>query len=66
MMTVVVVLCSVPALLGMPLLAAAMMRWSAATRLIYGACFAICFVVFVVALTHLATAGSTARSTAVA
>src|SRR6266566_2223875 len=52
MTPVVVALCSVSAFLGLPLLAAAM-RWSAATRVIYGACVAICLVVLVVALTQL-------------
>jgi hypothetical protein len=37
MTPVVVALCSVSAFLGLPLLAAATMRWSAATRPIYGA-----------------------------
>src|SRR5437773_3362063 len=62
MTPVVVVLCSVPALLGLPLLAAAVMRWSAASRLIYAACFVICLVVLVVALTQLASGGSTVSS----
>ena len=62
MTPVVVILCSVLALLGVPLLAAATMRWSAATRLIYGACLAICLVVFVMALTQLVNAGDTVSS----
>src|SRR5258707_10009882 len=62
MTPVVVALCSVPAFLGVPLLAAAAMRWSAATRLIYGACVIICLVVLVLALTQLLSAGSTASS----
>src|SRR5664280_1665085 len=56
MTPVVVALCSVSAFLGLPLLVAAGMRWSAATRPIYGACVAICLVVFVVALTQLLSA----------
>ncbi len=59
MTPVAVVLCSVPTLLGVPLLAAATMRWSAATRPIYGASLAICVAVLVVALTQLLTAGNT-------
>src|SRR5438045_3620818 len=62
MTPVVVTLCSVSAFLGLPLLAAAAMRWSAATRVIYGACVIICLVVLVVALTQLLSAGSTASS----
>src|SRR6266852_1615835 len=62
MTPVVVALCSVSAFLGLPLLAAAPMRWSAATRVIYGACVIICLVVLVVALTQLLSAGSTASS----
>src|SRR5881396_2684972 len=62
MTPVVVALCSVSAFLGLPLLAAAAMRWSAATRVIYGACVIICLVVLVVALTQLLSAGSTATS----
>ncbi len=62
MTPVVIVLCSVPALLGVPLLAAATMRWSAATRLIYGACLAICIGVFIMALTQLVNAGNTVSS----
>ena len=62
MTPVVIVLCSVPALLGVPLLAAATMRWSAATRLIYGACLAICIGVFIMALTQLVNAGNTISS----
>src|SRR5712691_3964975 len=53
MTPVVVALCSVSAFLGLPLLAAATMRWSAATRPIYGACLIICLVILVVALTQL-------------
>src|SRR5579859_6656042 len=48
-----VALCSVLAFLGLPLLAAVAMRWSAATRPIYGACFVVCLVILVVALTQL-------------
>src|SRR6266481_4767286 len=59
MTPVVVVLCSVSAFLGVPLLVAAVMRWSAATRPIYAACFVICLVILVVALTQLLSAGST-------
>src|SRR6266853_105401 len=62
MTPVVVALCSVPAFLGVPLLAAAAMRWSAATRLVYGACVIICLVVLVLALTQLLSAGGTASS----
>src|SRR6266853_1342674 len=62
MTPVVVALCSVPAFLGVPLLAAAAMRWSAATRLVYGACVIICLVVLVLALTQLLSASSTASS----
>src|SRR5713226_5487296 len=59
MTPVVVALCSVSAFLGLPLLVAATMRWSAATRPIYGACFVVCLVILVVALTQLLSAGST-------
>src|ERR1017187_9915788 len=59
MTPVVVALCSVSAFLGLPLLVAAGMRWSAATRPIYGACFVVCLVILVVALTQLLSAGST-------
>src|SRR6266849_1277868 len=62
MTPVVVALCSVSAFLGLPLLAAATMRWSAATRLIYGASLAICVVVLVMALTQLVNAGNTVSS----
>jgi hydrogenase-4 component B len=62
MTPVAVALCSVPAFLGVPMLAAAAMRWSAATRVIYGACVVICLVVLVVALTQLLNANSTASS----
>ncbi len=62
MTPVVIALCSVPVFLGLPLLAAAPMGWSAATRLIYGACLAISLVVFVVALTQLASASGAASS----
>src|SRR6266478_6607785 len=62
MTPVVVALCSVSAFLGLPLLAAAAIRWSAATRVIYGACVIICLVVLVVAFTQLLSAGSTASS----
>src|SRR6266566_315930 len=62
MTPVVVALCSVSAFLGLPLLAAAALRWSAATRAIYGACIIICLVVLVVALTQLLSAGSSASS----
>src|SRR5712692_2993788 len=58
MTPVVVALCSVSAFLGLPLLVAATMRWSAATRPIYGACFVVCLVILVVALTQLLIAGS--------
>ena len=53
MTPVMVALWSVPALLGVPLLAATTRRWSAATHLVYGACLAICLVVLAVALAHL-------------
>src|SRR5437879_10643007 len=53
---------TVSAFLGLPLLAASAMRWSAATRGIYGACVIICLVVLVVALTQLLSASSTASS----
>src|SRR6266567_151929 len=59
MTPVVVALCSVSAFLGLPLLAAATMRWSAATRPIYGACLIICLVILVVALTQLLSADRT-------
>ena len=59
MTPVVVALCSVSAFLGMPLLAAATMRWSAATRPIYGACLVVCLVILVVALMQLLSASST-------
>src|SRR6266566_1247755 len=59
MTPIVVVLCSVSAFLGLPLLAAAAMRWSAATRPIYGACFIVCLVILLVALSQLLSAGST-------
>src|SRR6266851_4028719 len=62
MTPVVVALYSVPAFLGVPLLAVAAMRWSAATRPIYGACVIICLVVLVLALTQLLSSGSTASS----
>jgi hydrogenase-4 component B len=62
MTPVVAALCSVPAFLGVPLLAAATLRWSAATRVIYGACVVICLVVLVVALTQLLSTDSTASS----
>src|SRR6266852_2455040 len=62
MTPVVVALCSVSAFLGLPLLAAAAMRWSAATRVIYGACVIICLVVLVVALTQLLSGDRTASS----
>src|SRR5260221_5125756 len=62
MTPVVVALCCVPAFLGVPLLAAAAMRWSAATRPIYGACFVVSLVVLVLALTRLLSTGSRASS----
>ena len=55
MTPVVIVLCSVPVFLALPLLAVALRGWSAATRPIYGACLAICLVIFVVALAQLAS-----------
>src|SRR5215471_12888003 len=58
MTPVVVALCSVSAFLGLPLLAAATMRWSVATRPIYGACFVVCLVIMVVALTQLLSTSS--------
>src|SRR5712671_383276 len=59
MTPVVVALCSVSAFLGLPLLVAAAMRWSAATRPIYGACFVVCLVILVAALVQLLSASST-------
>ena len=58
----VAVLCSVPALLGVPLLARPRWRWPAATRLIYGACLAICLVVFAVAAHPAGGAGNAVSS----
>ena len=62
MTPVVVAICSVLALLGLPLLAAAVMRRSAAPHLIYGACLVICLVVFAVALRQLESANSVVSS----
>ena len=62
MTPVVAVLCSVSAFLALPLLAAATMRWSAATRPIYAACLVLCLVVLVVSLTQLLSAGSPVSS----
>src|SRR2546429_8046378 len=62
MTPVVVTLCRVSVSLGLPLLAAAAMRWSASTLVIYGACVIICLVVLLVALTQLLSAGSTPSS----
>ncbi len=53
MTPVVAVLCSAPALLGLPLVAAAVKQWSAATRVIYGACVVICILVLILALAQL-------------
>jgi hydrogenase-4 component B len=62
MTPVVVAICGVLALLGLPLLAAAVMRWPAAPHLIYGACLVICLVVFAVAIRQLESAGSVVSS----
>jgi hydrogenase-4 component B len=62
MTLVVAALCSVPAFLGVPLLAAAAMRWSAATRVTYGACVVICLVALVVSLMQLLGNDNTASS----
>jgi formate hydrogenlyase subunit 3/multisubunit Na+/H+ antiporter MnhD subunit len=59
MTPVVVALSGVSAFLGLPLLAAAALRWSTATRPIYGTCLVVCLVIMVVALAHLLSAGST-------
>src|SRR6266403_658014 len=59
MTPVIVALCCASAFLGLPLLVAAAMRWSAATRPIYGACFVVCLVILGVALKQLLSAGST-------
>jgi hydrogenase-4 component B len=61
-MPVMAALWSVPALLSLPVLAVTTLRWPGATRLIYGACLAICLFVFVVALIHLVGAGEMASS----
>src|SRR5262245_51847803 len=61
-MPLIIALSSVPVLLGMPLLAMVARRWSAATRLVYGACLAICLVVLAVALAQLVGAGSAPSS----
>ena len=58
MTPVTVALWSVLALLCLPVLAVAILRWHAATGLIYGACLAICLLLFAVALTHLVEAGN--------
>jgi hydrogenase-4 component B len=58
MTPVVIALCSVLAFLSLPLLTAATMRWSVATRPIYGACFVVCLVMLGVALTQLLSADS--------
>jgi hydrogenase-4 component B len=55
-------MCSVPALLCLPLLAAVLPRWSAANRAIYGACFAISMVVLALALVQLLGAGNRATT----
>ena len=62
MTPVAVALCSVPALFGLPLLAAASMRRPAAPRLIYGSCSVICLVVFVAALAQLGSTDSVASA----
>jgi hydrogenase-4 component B len=62
MSPVAAALCSVPAFLGVPLLAAAALRWSAASRVIYGACAVICLVVLAVALAQLLSTDSPASS----
>jgi hydrogenase-4 component B len=62
MTPVMAALSSVPAFLGVPLLAAVAMGWSAATRVIYGTCAVICLVVLVVAFTQLLGADSAASS----
>ena len=58
MTPVIVALWSVLALLSLPVLAVATLRWRAAIGLIYGACLAICLLLFAVALTHLVEAGN--------
>jgi len=60
--SLIIALWSVPALLSVPVLAVTTRRWSAATRLIYGACLAICLVVLAAALAQLVGGGSTASS----
>ena len=62
MTPVIAALWSVAALLSVPLLVLATRQWSTATRLVYGACLAICAAVFAVALTYLLTADSPASS----
>jgi hydrogenase-4 component B len=57
-----IALWSVPTLLTVPLLAVALRGWSAATRAVYGACLAVCLVVFTVSLIHLLGAGNSAPS----
>jgi len=62
MTPLIVALSSVPALLSVPVLAGTALRWSAATRFVYGACLAICLVVFAVAFAQLVGAGNTSTS----
>jgi hydrogenase-4 component B len=62
MTPLIVALSSVPALLSIPVLAGTTLRWSAATRLVYGACLAVCLVVLAVAFAQLVGAGSTSIS----
>jgi len=62
MTPVVAVLYGVLALLAVPLLTAAAMRWSAATRVVYGACVLICFVVLIVAVRQLLSTDGTPSS----
>jgi hydrogenase-4 component B len=57
-----IALWSVPTLLTVPLLAVVLRGWSAAARAIYGACLAICLVVFAVSVIHLLGAGNSAPS----
>jgi hydrogenase-4 component B len=52
-MTLMIALWSVAAVLGLPLLAVITLGWSAATRMVYGICLAVCLVLFAAALTFL-------------
>ncbi len=49
-MTLLIALSSVPALLGVPALVLVSGGWPGATRVVYSACFAVCLVVFAVAV----------------